>query len=312
MVQQCSELEEIIEYKKLLLEINTITRNDASSLYPRSRSEMSNDDGEAEFGGSHHMLIMDARQKKTLLSEKWRKRIRGCLASGRAAIPVWKNLLSVRRMVLNEREDLDTWLEFASLCGQGGNYKLAEKILDMNSSMKDRLKYPLATLIESGNDVSEVSMDRRIQYAKLQQQWLSNTDRRAALKGLESLLRSMTGSAETNMTFSDAEVHRDCLLRLGKWKLQLLEAGAPVDPITRNEVLELFSQATVVDPENYRAWHEFGLSNFRAVEEARASIQSVSSSRGSTPGPNERMTSSVNSMAPMIINAAKGLLRASK
>ena len=40
---------------------------------------------------------------------------------GRAAIPFWKYLLNCRRMVLNEHEDLDTWLDFVSLCRHGGN-----------------------------------------------------------------------------------------------------------------------------------------------------------------------------------------------
>jgi FKBP12-rapamycin complex-associated protein len=267
MVQQCSELEEIIEYKKILHEINALARadakadalNSAASSYnvPRTRSDMS-EDAETDLVGSNQMLLIEAKQKKTSLSEKWRKRIQGCRSSGRAAIPVWKSLLSVRRMVLNEREDLETWLEFASLCGQGGNYKLAERILSIPtppSAMKDRPS-SLTTILESGGDMSEISMGRRIQLAKLQGQWTSNMDRPGAIRGLEQLLRSLESSTVEGNMYADGDVHRDCLLKLGRWKLMALEVGSAVDPQTRREVLDLYGKSTIVDPMSYRAWHE--------------------------------------------------------
>jgi hypothetical protein len=308
MVQQCSELEEIIEYKKLLLEVTSYSRTLLgvdSSLIPslvRTRSDLSNEEGvaDADLNGTGQMLLVEAKQKKNSLCEKWRHRIQGCRSSGRAAIPVWKSLLSVRRMVLNEREDLDTWLEFASLCGHGGNYKLAERILNISPGFKNR-KSPISSLLESGNDVSEMSMDRRIQFAKLQQKWASNSNKKAAVKGLEKLLRAIVSSGDSS--YLDADVHRDCLLKLGRWKLNMLEVGATVDPGTRSEVLELYGQATMVDPMSYRAWHEWGLSNYRAVEEARA-LHKVS-------GSSERQQHTIDSLSSFIINAAKGLLRAS-
>ena len=38
----------------------------------------------------------------------------------RKAVPVWKYILNGRRMVLNEKEDLDNWLDFAAICRVGG------------------------------------------------------------------------------------------------------------------------------------------------------------------------------------------------
>ena len=90
------------------------------------------DDGQsAALDANVQALRAEVAKRKTLLTEKWRRRIRGCCSSGRAAIPVWKYLLNGRRMVLSEREDLDTWLEFASLCRNGGNAALAERVLHM-------------------------------------------------------------------------------------------------------------------------------------------------------------------------------------
>ena len=255
MVQQCSELEEIIEYKRLLQEINTLGRSSDLGQAVRSRSDLSNEDTETDVSSANQMLLIEAKQKKTSLSIKWRKRIRGCRSTGRAAIPVWKSLLSVRRLVLSEREDIDTWLEFASLCGQGGNYKLAERILNISPDGRARTgSTGVAMLVESGGDVSELSMERRIQFARLQQQWSSSHQRYDAIKGLEKLLKSLGSTAEAS--YNDTDLHRDCLLKLGRWKLMAVEVGVPVDPATRREVLELYGQATAVDPSSYKAWHE--------------------------------------------------------
>ena len=37
--------------------------------------------------------MMAIRRRKSLLVEKWRRRLKGCCSSGRAAIPVWYALL---------------------------------------------------------------------------------------------------------------------------------------------------------------------------------------------------------------------------
>ena len=126
-------------------------------------------------------LRAEAVRRKAHLAEKWRQRIRGCCSSGRAAIPVWKYLLNGRRMVLSEREDLDTWLEFASLCRNGGNTALAERVLNMAQKS--------ACATGSLGDEANISMDRRVKFALLKQQW-AVSDRRPALQGLDALIRS--------------------------------------------------------------------------------------------------------------------------
>ena len=37
----------------------------------------------------------------------------------------------------------------------------------------------------------------------------------------------------------------------------------------RREVLALYGRATNVDSSSYHAWHQWGLSNYRAIQEAR-------------------------------------------
>ena len=135
-------------------------------------------------------LRAEAVKRKAHLAEKWRQRIRGCCSSGRAAIPVWKYLLNGRRMVLSEREDLDTWLEFASLCRNGGNTALAERVLNMSQKSASAAGAGLG-------DETNASMDRRVKFALLKQQW-AVADRKPALNGLDALIRSAANGWESS------------------------------------------------------------------------------------------------------------------
>ena len=146
-------------------------------------------------------LRLEVVKRKAHLAEKWRQRIRGCCSSGRAAIPVWKYLLNGRRMVLSEREDLDTWLEFASLCRNGGNTALAERVLNM--SQRPAINSPSGSNNHNNNnnnnnmsDEANASMDRRVKFALLKQQW-AVSDRKPALNGLDALIRSASNGWES-------------------------------------------------------------------------------------------------------------------
>jgi FKBP12-rapamycin complex-associated protein len=256
-------------------------------------------------------LQLECHRRKQLLAEKWRKRIRGCASSGKAAIPVWKYLLNGRRMVLNEREDLDTWLEFASLCRHGGNHDLAERVLQMTqkamaASLGGTMAPPASSTdyLSNGNasgggggsmsyslsnpdlaggggqSPEDSSMEFRIRFAMLKQKWAVGAQEQA-LGGLDSLLRSL--GRDSNRS-TDAATHHDCLLKLGEWKMAMVDPGQPVDPNTRRDVLALYSRATLVLPSSYRAWHQWGLSNYRAIEEARGKGGGYKTSLLSTTG----------------------------
>jgi FAT domain len=167
------------------------TRTGSAGGYPSPPPGIS-DSNETTFNPNDsniQALRAEAVRSKAHLAEKWRQRIRGCCSSGRAAIPVWKYLLNGRRMVLSEREDLDTWLEFASLCRNGGNTALAERVLNMAQK----------STCEKGTlgDEASISMDRRVKFALLKQQW-AVSDRRPALQGLDALIRSASVTWENS------------------------------------------------------------------------------------------------------------------
>lgn len=145
MMQQCAELEEILEYKMFLKETGILAESvslDISSGKEGSDSSTnldciglsgvtncsSNATGDEE---ATKQLYLEACKRKELIADKWRKRLKGCRATGRGAIPLWGKLMNVRRMILSDREDIDTWLEFAELCRNGENPHLAERVLNM-------------------------------------------------------------------------------------------------------------------------------------------------------------------------------------
>ena len=67
-----------------------------------------------------------------------------------------------------------------------------------------------------------------------------------------------------------SDLHLECLLKLGLWKLKLIDPGAIVDMNTRKEVLAIFANATLVNANSYRAWHEWGMSNLNAILESHS------------------------------------------
>jgi hypothetical protein len=243
-------------------------------------------------------LLQEVKRRKALLTEKWRKRIKGCSSTGRGAIPVWKFLLNGRLLVLSARDDIDTWLEFATLCRNGGNFALAQKVL----TMAEIEPFDPSTC----NAVDFACTDKRIKFAMLEQQWAINENRDKALRGLEALTRLAGQNAGSGSTTpEESSVHLSCLLRLGEWKLAMVRAGETVDKATRRDVLSLYGRATMVDPLSYLAWHKWGLSNYRAIEEI-LNLNKKLSPKGSSK--QNRVSKEI--LIPLATNAAKGLFRA--
>ncbi|MCO5588580.1 hypothetical protein L7F22_042537 [Adiantum nelumboides] len=124
-VQQLSELEEVIDYSLIVATNNG--------------------------GGSRAALIR----------KMWHDRIRGTKRN----VEVWHALLAVRALVLPPKEDVDTWLNFASLCRKSGR---------INQS-----RVTLETLLPHGLDRAALSrpLDApQVMYAYLKYQWFSGKD----------------------------------------------------------------------------------------------------------------------------------------
>lgn len=82
-------------------------------------------------------------------------------------------------MILNEREDVDTWLEFATLCRNGGNSALAERVLQMTQRLSSN---------STSSTVTNEEMEKKIKFAMLKQEWAVG-GKVSALQGLEMLIQ---------------------------------------------------------------------------------------------------------------------------
>lgn len=299
MVQQLSELEEIIHMKRLSKD--------------RSRDPETTD-----------------RQRKILL-DKWKKRLQGC----KTAVPVWLSVLTLRRMLISSKEDYDTWLEFEALCRHSGSVSLAKKVLATaqegtrvpggmygigvdvkrfsfgdvsHGAMPDgRPMLSPSTSTSSvpsmgggiggsfplSAELTAAAIDARFSYARQRQEWYVGR-RTEAVQELERLLETIPPN--------DTQLKVRCLLKLGQWKLAIAGPGENVDMRTRDEVLQLYHRATVLDPNSYRAWHEFALANYRGSQEMRTSLQSRAQRVPAQP--------TTQHLKPLLVSATQGLLRA--
>ena len=264
-------------------------------------------------------------------------------------------------MILSEQEDLDTWLDFVTLCRNGGNNSLAERILSISQQLPQSAAHqspslgpgkqpPFSPSLRGDSspnnplDDQRMVMERRIRFAMLKQQW-DKGDRANALFGLDHLVRSTRLITSSSNPSSSAMVpmmqqtssqvdssYLSCLLKLGEWKISILDPSKPVDLPTRMEVLQLYSRATLVDPNSYRASHQWGLCNYRAIEEIRAANKSFvyqltnstaasprsahrqhshqPASHISTQGPPSAATITRDQFVAFAVNSIKGLMKA--
>ncbi len=63
--------------------------------------------------------------KQALIRKMWAQRLRGCQRN----VEVWQEVLSVRSLVIPPREDIETWLEFSTLCRKSNRLHLSLQVL---------------------------------------------------------------------------------------------------------------------------------------------------------------------------------------
>lgn len=338
MTQQLSELEEIIDYKALLATAGVKASVADSSLddlvdvqvisRQNSLSSAGNWQVDSDDNSMKKALYAEAMHRKSFLMDTWRRRIKGCLSSGQAAISHWQRILNVRRSILGYREDVDTWLDFVMLCRHGGNIELAERLI---SVIRDDLQEPISLSRSNselfGNRVAYIAADSpmlpaqndmnatlvtdfRIQFEILRQQW-ARGNYSYAVSELSGLVNNISAMSSNHTSQELSKVHVECILKLGAWKINMIPPGTPIDLNTRIDVMTLYSQASTIDPKSYDACHEWGLSNFRATNEARGKGRRVSIGLGATFTPRTAGNNlPLDVIRPYIINAIKGLLKA--
>ncbi|KAF0691141.1 Aste57867_17565 [Aphanomyces stellatus] len=223
-LQQLSELEEIVAYKKICVQ-----KPEEAGAFKR------------------HMVKM------------WAQRLTGC----KRVVEVWQHLLAVRSLVLSPHEDIDTWLQFASLCRQSGNLALSLKVfthaLAVHASPNiDDWRTSFTPMSFSSFGYCEKD-HHRVAFAYLKHLWAVG-DKPKALNELGSLVQTL---ARRPVAGNSQELVK-CQLKWAEWQMAIHEQQ--LDKVSIPSVLQSLKNCTELDPTNYKAWHAWALMNFQVVE----------------------------------------------
>ncbi|RHZ26301.1 hypothetical protein DYB37_004840 [Aphanomyces astaci] len=177
-------------------------------------------------------------------------------------IKVWQHLMLVRSLVLNPKDDVHVWLKYARLCRQNGQLHLAFNALAnvgadvLALQLAAHPNVPLLTNLEQHNP--------RVAFAYLKHLWADNKEE-VALKQLQSFIHVL----EQDHTNDYVSLRVQAYTQLGKWQMTMMEPKLHHEMQRYDQVLECLKTATVLDPTNYKAWHEWALMNFRAAEASK-------------------------------------------
>ncbi|GAB9472031.1 FKBP12-rapamycin complex-associated protein [Globisporangium polare] len=316
-LQQLSELEEIITYKKLRM---NVAKSEEAARYKR------------------HMVRM------------WHARLSGC----KRVVEVWQQILAVRSLIISPRDDIDTWLQFASLSRQSGNLSLSLKVftnsLGVNTSgtlngtsngggaLSDMLS------VSSSASLSSSSIPfgygdkehHRVAFAYLKHLWAVG-DKKKALTELHHLVAKIStrqhrggmqghfhghsgnGNGFSNMgsaassfgnlvgSNGEEELLVKCHLKMAEWQLEFHEQQ--LERVSIPNVLASLKLCTELEPRSYKAWHAWALMNFHVVEhfsqQSSSSALSMPAHGGSASLPHP----SAGGIGPYIAPAIQGFFR---
>ncbi|ETV93394.1 hypothetical protein, variant 2 [Aphanomyces invadans] len=234
-LQQLSELEEIVAYKKIC-----IHKPDEAPAHKR------------------HMVHI------------WSQRLTGC----KRVVEVWQHVLAVRSLVLRPHEDIDTWLQFASLCRQSGNLALSLKVFTHALSVRSLQPHqttthddwrasltpgPFSSVGYSEND------PHRVAFAYLKHLWAVG-DKAKALHELGSLVQTLSRRPSAVGTQELVK----CQLKWAEWQMAIHDQQ--LDRVSIPAVLAALKHSTELDPTSYKAWHAWALMNFQVVDHQASAL----------------------------------------
>lgn len=196
-------------------------------------------------------------------------------------IEVWQNLMLVRSLVFDPREDVDIWLKYARLCLKSGHVNLAASALLRVGAQPfirsvERDPYAPIPINLGGNAgasqgfangllslADSAAQDPRVAFSYLRHLWAENRED-VALKQMDYFIEALEQHGDpTNEDMRKLRVQ--VYIQLGEWQMSLAEPHKQADGAF-DHVLECLETATKLDPTNDRAWHEWALMNFRALE----------------------------------------------
>ncbi|XP_062176298.1 serine/threonine-protein kinase TOR isoform X2 [Alnus glutinosa] len=184
-----------------------------------------------------------AEGRRALILNMWNERIQGVKRN----VEVWQVLLAVRALVLPPTEDVDTWLEFASLCQRSG------RISQARSTLVKLLQYDPETSPENVT----YHGPPQVMLAYLKYQWSLGEDvkRKEAFVRLQNLAVELSGAPSTQTVMPLLAL---VYLELGTWQWAL---SPGLDDESIQDILVSFKKATQYANKLAHAWHMWALFN---------------------------------------------------
>ena len=188
----------------------------------------------------------DNPERRAAILKSWTKRLDGCEKN----IDLWREMLSVRGLVVEPHEIPRIWLRYADLCRKAGRLADARDVIQkLNTpSKKDKSLKP----------------NPWVRYDAFKQKWAEGK-KADAFKGLEKFSKQKIEPA----------LLARCHLKLGEWMIDL----KGMDSKSISSILNQFRLATENDEMSYKAWHRWALANFDAVSAAEKADGTVAPSK---------------------------------
>jgi len=290
-VQQLSELEEIIQHKKMV-DMNRLMAAELS-------------DGDRSY-----------EEKKSLnkMRKKWDARLEWVPQDS----GLWRQILTLRSLILNPQEDLNAWLKYEKMCRRGGQLSLCHSslkqlgvehiLVKLDSEYMEHLRSteelspamagenpmhsPLNRLkmlrsmssldngVMGGSalhltdspapallETPESEVNPRVMYSIFKYMW-ARDHKEDALKGLEGYCKEMKKSFESEGSSQQntRNLLGRCMLKVAKWKVNMAETHK--QSVDYDEIIKMQREAAELRPTYYKAWHSWALMNYQQIKPA--------------------------------------------
>ena len=262
-MQVLAELEEVIEFKKFEDHAEH-SRRDIYSAWALIDDDDDRDNNDEDNNSAKTILeVASIGVKRKHLLKTWQTRLRcvPCVAD------IYRQILAVHTMVIDPKDDLESWLKLASLCREEGRMKLCQNILLrldgprlVNGVEKCHIEF-------QGEERCDIS----VFYNFIKYVWHYG-ERRLALETMlkfvhEDLeLATATPSTETGIV----ELKVKSLLKCAEWMRSLREY--PLE-----EVKSIVNDAKCLKENYYWVWHAWGATNYEWIQRngENASMHSI-------------------------------------
>ncbi|KAJ0392374.1 hypothetical protein P43SY_011878 [Pythium insidiosum] len=275
-LQILTELEEVVAYLKTFASNNNGELTLLSTPSSRRKQSISSLNFVSTASSSKYEHEKKAALAK--LQTVWTTRMLGVERN----IQVWQNLMLVRSLVFDAREDVDIWLKYARLCRKSGHLNLAASALwrvgaqpffrsiqkDPNAPLPINLGGPRGSFAMMGangmvNFGDGSAPDPRVALSYLQHLWAESRED-VALRQIHYFIEALERHSD-ELSDDLIKLRVQVYIQLGEWQMSLPEPRKQADG-SFDKVIGYLETATKLDPTNHRAWHEWALMNFRAME----------------------------------------------